>query len=293
MWEEVFNPGGPGRIGVPDGGQTETMMVHFVILSVISGIIGLVITGFTSYHVYLVSRNRTTLEALEKTRYLSPLKTMVTKRLEQAPNNTARRHSFGDQLREVGTALTEIHADALPGILRPEEGEEDVEMGHDSPAMSSLRRYLNEDNLDEEERQYARYLDDRDNDRLPNAFDLGWRRNITAVLGPSPWLWFLPICNSPGDGWTWEKSETWARKRDEMRWEREREFRNRQENGPGEWVRPQIYPPAQLDGYTAEPEDSSDDDDEDRQRKRLLRSPPDVRGNQRNWNDVPEDMLRR
>jgi hypothetical protein len=321
MLSEVFGMTPIGRVGE----RTEAMMVHFVVLSVISGMIGLVISGFSAYHIYLTIRNRTTLESLEKTRYLSPLKTMVAKRLEEngrsfsgedegehryRNGNVQGRQSFGEQLREMGTALTEIHANALPGVLRPEEGEEEQEMElaadgrpQDSPAMSSLRRYLNEDALDDEERQYARYLDDRDNARLPNAFDLGWKRNMIAVLGPNPWLWFLPICNSEGDGWNWQKSELWSRRREEMRWERERDFRDRRGGGLevdihaiAPWRAP---PPGDNAGYVPEYDDSSEEEDEDRrQQKRLLRynerHQQQLTGSRRgiqNWNDVPDEML--
>jgi hypothetical protein len=51
---------------------------------------------------------------------------------------------------------------------------------------------------------------------MPNAFDLGWRRNLLHLFGPNPWLWGLPICNTTGDGWKWEVSEKWVRKVEEM-----------------------------------------------------------------------------
>jgi palmitoyltransferase ZDHHC2/15/20 len=316
MLQEVFGTGGQiGHIGE----RTEAMIIHFVILSVISGIIGLVISGFASYHIYLTVRNRTTLESLEKTRYLSPLKTMVTRRLEEGGRgsnmndegehryhngNLLERSSISEQLREMGTTLTEIHANALPGVLRAEEGEEeDVEMGgraHESPAASSLRRYLHETGIETEERQYSQYLDDRDNEQLPNAFDLGWKRNIVSVLGPNPWTWFLPVCNSQGDGWNWEKSEKWMRARDEMRWQREREYGDRRAaDGEPQWAT-QSRPTG--DGYSGDAEESSDDeaDVNVRQQQRLLRNngpvAPPGQSNWRSgavesWNDIPDDMI--
>ena len=217
--------------------QDTTMPVHFVILSVVSGIIGLVLSAFTGYHVYLTCRNRTTIESLEKTRYLSPLRERADQRLH-APRtyvDGANDGGFGEQLRNFGTALTEMHVNALPGVLRSEEGE--AVDAAPSPALASLRRaagsgaphdahhppsapsfpHHHPPGPSTEERQYDAYLDERDSARLPHAFDLGWRRNLLAVLGPSPLRWFLPVCNSPGDGWTWERSPEWARRRDALR----------------------------------------------------------------------------
>ena len=28
-------------------------------------------------------------------------------------------------------------------------------------------------------------------------------------FGPNPWLWFLPVCNTTGDGWRWDVSSEW------------------------------------------------------------------------------------
>lgn len=61
---------------------TDSLMpINYVMLAVIAGIIGLVVTGFTSWHIMLASRNQTTIECLEKTRYLSPLR----KQIHRAP----------------------------------------------------------------------------------------------------------------------------------------------------------------------------------------------------------------
>jgi hypothetical protein len=48
------------------------MPVNYILLSVLSGIIGLVISGFTAWHIHLTASGSTTIESMEKTRYLSP-----------------------------------------------------------------------------------------------------------------------------------------------------------------------------------------------------------------------------
>jgi palmitoyltransferase ZDHHC2/15/20 len=270
-----------------DGSMEGSVMpVHFVVLSVISGIIGIVITGFTAYHIFLTTRNRTTIESLEKTRYLSPLRTQVDQRLnEQQTYANNDHHSFGEQLRDLGNTLTEIHANSLPGILRPEEGEDAP-----SPATASLQRTMDLE-AQRERQQYLDYLDERDSDRLPNAFDLGWRRNLMAVFGPKLWLWGLPICNSIGDGWRWEMSGEFKRERERLRREREAEM-NGQQNGMTDdsWRSRQLgQPPTGRRRHSpyANIVDSSDEEDEADQGNRRLLKP----NGYDNWNDVPDEML--
>ncbi|KAG9781335.1 hypothetical protein KCU88_g3480, partial [Aureobasidium melanogenum] len=79
----------------------------------------------------------------------------------------------------------------------------------DTPAIRALRRTYSNIEAERERNRYAEYLDDRESEKLPNAFDLGWRRNLRHVFGPNPLLWFLPVCNTTGDGWRWEVSEKW------------------------------------------------------------------------------------
>jgi len=38
------------------------------------------------------------------------------------------------------------------------------------------------------------------NNKLNEPYNLGWKKNFCQVLGPSPWLWLIPIANSMGDG---------------------------------------------------------------------------------------------
>ncbi|KAF2729372.1 zf-DHHC-domain-containing protein [Polyplosphaeria fusca] len=220
VWSEVLS----------SGQYRESYMdVNIVLLAVLSGIIGLVITGFTGWHLWLTSRGQTTIESLEKTRYLSPIRNSMRDHLRDRNYVEAQQNgrlSIGDQLRE-------IHANALPGVTRPEEGETDsrpisrspsrgpnpMSNGHSHPAYNSYEQRERQQNYD----RYESYLDERDNENLPNAFDLGWKRNLGHVFGPSPLLWLLPICNTTGDGWSWEASPKWVATRDRIRKEREAE----------------------------------------------------------------------
>ena len=196
------------------------MPINFVLLAVISGIIGLVLTGFTGWHISLAWRGQTTIECLEKTRYLSPLKKQLQKQ------RFANGH--GGPGQTYGQQLAEIHANALPGVTREEEGEEryyhkgDLEQG--SEAQESLRRNYDEMERDRERDRYEDYLDEQDSEKLPNAFDLGWKRNLRHLFGEKPSLWLLPICNTTGDGWHWEPSQKWLEATEEVRRQREAEW---------------------------------------------------------------------
>jgi hypothetical protein len=216
VWSEILS----------EGQYTESFMpVNYVLLAVLSGIIGIVITGFTAWHLWLTIRGQTTIESLEKTRYLSPLRNSMKHSLGDRNYLDAQangRLSVGDQLRE-------IHANALPGVTRPEEGEVPsrspapsevpVSNGYSHPSYNSYEQRERQQNQD----RYDSYLDERDNEQLPNAFDLGWKRNVRHVFGPSPIKWFLPICNTTGDGWSWEPSPKWVASRERIKRERETE----------------------------------------------------------------------
>lgn len=209
VWSEVIQE---------DIGQFESILpVNFVVLSVLSGIIGIVVGIFTGWHVMLACKGQTTIECLEKTRYLSPLRQTY-----RAAHNPANR------LPQAAQQFLDFHTNALPGITRPEEGEErrsSQENSHPSRPPYEGPRVVQQ-TFEEREREqsrlrYEEYLDEQDSLKLPNAFDLGWKNNLLHVLGPNPWLWALPICNTTGDGWSWEASPRWLEMRERIQRERQ------------------------------------------------------------------------
>ena len=210
LWSEVFS----------DSQNTDSLLpINCVLLCVISGVIGLVLTGFTGWHLSLAYRGQTTIECLEKTRYLAPARKAMRAQTYRGKN--------GEGGQSYGQQLAEIHANALPGVTRSEEGEamladDDLEQG--SRAQRSLRRDYNEIERSRERERYENYLDEKDSEKLPHAFDLGWRRNLHLLFGPRPLLWFFPICNTSGDGWHWEHSPEWVTEREAIKHERERQW---------------------------------------------------------------------
>ena len=189
----------------------------------------------------------------------------------QASHSQTDSNDLSGRVRRAGEQLLEFHANAVPGASRYEEGEEhtspapslrhppnameapsqyhDYPAAHDpgdtaTPAVRALRRSYHQTHPqqsqssyehDREADRYEEYLDDRESEKLPNAFDLGWKRNLLHLFGPNPWLWALPVCNTTGDGWRWDVSEKWVRAREEMagrRSEREEGYGN--ERGPNE-----------------------------------------------------------
>ncbi|KAF2838286.1 zf-DHHC-domain-containing protein [Patellaria atrata CBS 101060] len=206
--------------------EEAAMPVHYILLVVMSGIIGLVLTGFTAWHIVLVCRGQTTIENLEKTRYLSPLRQHMQQNLDNrhyVDGDVEGRPSIGDQLMD-------IHANALPGVTRPEEGVDGSSSPY-SPAQQYLRRSYADIERQRERDRYNDYLEELELEKLPNAFDVGWRRNVQNVFGKNHWLWLVPISTHLCDGWSWEANPKWidarermARKRDEqVRQQKERE----------------------------------------------------------------------
>ncbi|KAL2133107.1 hypothetical protein VTI74DRAFT_2909 [Chaetomium olivicolor] len=230
VWEEIFNTSVT---------HLENMLpVNYIMLCVIAGIISIVIGAFCSWHIYLAARGQTTIECLEKTRYLSPLRrTMHQTYINQhTPGQGVPLPSYGQQ-------LLDMHQNALPGITRPEEGEElrpepspsphnDYETASSAsgPQLQAGSRRFTYDEMERHRarRRYEEYLDDQDSAKLPNAFDLGPRRNLLHLFGPNPWLWALPVCNTTGDGWSWEPNPKWVDARERLareRWEQQQRER--------------------------------------------------------------------
>ncbi|MCJ1403300.1 palmitoyltransferase for Vac8p [Xylographa trunciseda] len=139
----------------------------------------------------------------------------------------------GGVVQKYGQQLAEIHANALPGVTRLEEGEErsspvgDLERG--LTAQEALHMSYDEIERARERQRYEEYLDEQDSEKLPNAFDLGWKRNLLHLFGESPLFWLLPICNTQGDGWHWDPSPKWLEAREEVRRHREMQWKEQEE----------------------------------------------------------------
>ncbi|KAJ5166015.1 hypothetical protein N7492_006311 [Penicillium capsulatum] len=119
-WAEILN----------DTKYMDTYLpVNVVLLAILGGIIGLVLTGFTGWHISLAIRGTTTIECLEKTRYVSPLRKALDRHLDQGPNGNGdgtdpNQESLTHRLQGYGNQIIDAHANAIPGVTRPEEGEE-------------------------------------------------------------------------------------------------------------------------------------------------------------------------
>lgn len=223
MWTEIFQQNQYLEDFAP---------VNIILLAVISGIIGLVLTGFTAWHLYLCARGQTTIECLEKTRYLTGMRNQIerqTRNNQHVRGHSNRLEGMAETLQRTGEAILEFHANAVPGATRLEEGEEhsspapSITHSHppnsrpfDSPAVQSLRRTYSDMERQRDQDRYDEYLDDKESQKLPNAFDLGWRQNLAHLFGPEPLLWFFPVCNTTGDGWNWDVSPRWIRASEEV-----------------------------------------------------------------------------
>ncbi|KMP09122.1 palmitoyltransferase pfa3 [Coccidioides immitis RMSCC 2394] len=230
--------------------------INVILLAIISGVVGLVLSGFTAWHISLAMRGLTTIECLEKTRYLSPLrKTLDNQRRQLASYDRSRDAGIGNTLHNHGQQLLDMHANAIPGVTREEEGEErpsptvpsrrphPSQLGdtydpnehvsdYRSPAQQSLYRSYEELERHRERDRYEEYLDEQDSEKLPNAFDLGWRRNLTDLFGTNPLFWLLPVFSTTGDGWHWEPSSKWLEARQSIenrRAKRWQEFQSQQQ----------------------------------------------------------------
>jgi len=258
---------------VSDNTYVDNMMpIQYIMLCVIAGIISLVVGAFTGWHIYLATKGQTTIECLEKTRYLSPLRRTMQRTFvaQHTPGQGAAFPKYGQQ-------LLDIHSNALPGITRPEEGEEIRSMPqyNENSGMSTAgqefqagtRRFT----YDEMERyrarkRYEEYLDDEDSTKLPNAFDLGPRKNLLHLFGPSPWLWFLPFCNTTGDGWSWEPNPKWIAARERLAAEREQQRQRERAAGWGPedtpvqtptWPPPQQQPQSGAGRHYLQPQNTA------------------------------------
>ncbi|KAL4975590.1 Palmitoyltransferase pfa3 [Aspergillus desertorum] len=214
IWTEVFND-----THYVDG----ILPVNVVLLSILGGIIGLVLTGFTAWHISLATRGLTTIECLEKTRYVSPLRRALDRhRYDSLLGNSNRgenQDTIGGRLQIYGNQILEAHANAIPGVTRPEEGEEPSE--NPTPAQQALSRSYADLERQREHDRYEDYLAELDNEKMPHAFDLGWRRNLLHLFGDNPLHWLVPTHTTTGNGWEWEPSRKFLEAQERVRQQRE------------------------------------------------------------------------
>ncbi|PGH35975.1 hypothetical protein GX50_01145 [[Emmonsia] crescens] len=244
-----------------------------ILLAIIAGIIGLVLSAFTGWHISLAARGLTTIECLEKTRYLGPIRKSLDRQRQgrASPVNGQMDHSLSHTLQSYGHQFLDAHANAIPGVTRAEEGEErssptvphrqfDPEHGQTydqnqnlSPAQQSLYHSYEELEHARERARYDEYLDEQDGEKLPHAFDLGWRRNLKHLFGENPLFWLLPICNTTGDGWHWEASTKWLeikQKIENRRMQRWREHQPQHQQHPITIPQPPQYESWSSSGNT-------------------------------------------
>ncbi|KAJ5257027.1 hypothetical protein N7478_013131 [Penicillium angulare] len=233
--------------------------INVVLLTILGGIIGLVLSGFTAWHISLAVRGTTTIECLEKTRYVSPLRKALSRpRPGNNQSGGANEHngdpsqeSFAHRLQGYGNQIIDAHANAIPGVTRAEEGEErlspapygpgqgpgfhsSTQNSHSNtnnltPAQQALSRSYAEMERQREHDRYQEYLNEEDSEKTPSAFDHGWRGNLAHLFGDRPLLWFIPVCTTTGDGWRWEPSQRFLEARERLRVNREQETYNEQQ----------------------------------------------------------------
>ncbi|KAJ5736982.1 Zinc finger DHHC-type palmitoyltransferase [Penicillium malachiteum] len=242
-WQEVLN----------DSVYMDNFLpVNVVLLAILGGIIGLVLSGFTAWHISLAVRGVTTIECLEKTRYVSPLRKALARRHPDHQHSGATGDQNGDleslthRLQGYGNQILDAHANAIPGVTRAEEGEERLSPApygpgqgpgfHNTstsnnltPAQQALSRSYAEMERQREHDRYQDYLNEEDSEKTPHAFDHGWRRNLAHLFGDRILLWPLPICTTTGDGWRWEPSQRFLEERERLRLKREQDTYNEQQ----------------------------------------------------------------
>lgn len=212
------------------------MPINYIMLTIMAGVIGLALTAFTAWHFSLALAGQTHIECLEgSTRYLSPTRTM---RQGVGAFAADRLPQYGQQL---GTLLNNAPApgqeDAAPSspfLGGQQERRMDSDGWiHNVPCQAPQRQTWEEMERQRERDRYDDYLDEMDSKKMPHAFDLGWKKNLAVLFGPSRLLWFFPICNSVGDGWSWEPSPKWLAARDQISRERQEQLMRERNAGWG------------------------------------------------------------
>ncbi|CAK7210935.1 palmitoyltransferase for Vac8p [Sporothrix bragantina] len=265
VWTEIVNDTTYTTTG-------ETLMpVQYIMLTVVGGIIGFAVGLFTAWHIVLASRGQTTIECMEKTRYSSSLRGSMPFTAAAtvagaigdgistlSANAQAAAAERGVPLPQYGRQLGNLSQngrvrDEEQGLFAGVEGahdDDDDDDYNDGPTNyansagrggrgpeSQMGRRLTYDELERyrAQKRHEAYLDEQDSAKMPHAFDLGTRRNLRHMFGPTPWLWPLPICTTTGDGWSWEPSPKWIAARDRMQHERDAQRARERAAGWGDY----------------------------------------------------------
>lgn len=226
-WKEIFE----------QSQYMDTLMpINYIMLAIMAGVIGLALAAFTAWHYSLALAGQTHIECLEgSTRYLSPTRTM---RQGVGAFAVGRLPQYGAQL---GTIMNNAPApgqeDAAPASsFMGAEGERRMDNNgyvHNVPYLTPQRQTWEEMERQRERDRYDDYLDEEDSKKMPHAFDLGWKKNLAVLFGPCKLLWLFPICNSVGDGWSWEPSPKWLAARDQITRERQEQIMRERNAGWG------------------------------------------------------------
>jgi len=124
-----------------------------------------------------------------------------------------------------------------------------------SPAQQALTRSYADLERQRENDRYQEYLNEEDSEKVPRAFDLGWRRNLLHLFGHRPLLWPVPVCNTTGDGWHWEPSPKFLEARDRIRQQREQDQAEQQKYQRDLYLRNMNNSQGWLGGSGAMPEE--------------------------------------
>jgi hypothetical protein len=107
VYTELFN----ATTGQRNSQLDDLAPVNWVLLAVISGIVGLVLSGFTTWHLILTSNNMTTIESLEKVRYTAP---SIRNGAAPAGAHSLGAYDYDHEYNRYGNYLLEESSKKLP-----------------------------------------------------------------------------------------------------------------------------------------------------------------------------------
>ncbi|OAV97027.1 hypothetical protein PTTG_00111 [Puccinia triticina 1-1 BBBD Race 1] len=161
--------------------------LNWAFLTLVGGLFGMVLAGFTSYHLYLISVNRTTIENMERSVRIRPTGTRDPSE-SYALLRTTRLRAF--DASQSGTAGLRTEEPGAPAAV--DGAGEGTEGARQQPAKLpsyNLPIYKSDDQLSRLERRKL----EAGATKL-NLFDLGsTRENFRQVFGVHSPLWHWPL----------------------------------------------------------------------------------------------------